>query len=229
MLVRIAVAVPKYDSDTPTEESKVQALLMMMHTAIARPKHDSTLKELQKVLIGGKKGFGGLLVDPELPAESPEHAKRSTSPVKASPTPSARPVAAALMAVLEQSHNHVLLKRAFQVFAAKNQFTQKESRHEAGFENLARGLLHLDAGELMSFLKNFRIVPRWIATDEVMNIFSKSRYHEPVAARPDASWEELEKSTGLLNFREFTDLLVRLALAIRYATGHCVRGQCVAC
>jgi hypothetical protein len=43
------------------------------------------------------------------------------------------------------------------------------------------------------------------------------RYHEAVAQPTSASWEEKEKDTSLLNYREFLDVVLRLAVAIRFS------------
>jgi hypothetical protein len=134
---------------------------------------------------------------------------------------------AGVMALPEHT---VLLKKAFEVYAAKNKHQVLEGAHEKGFEQQKIGLTHMDAGETLVFLKGFRIVPRWLSVDVVKNVWvvaAKERARGGGAAEDDsmvhaigpkaAEFVSKEKDSGLLNYREFCEFLVRIAITIKYS------------
>ncbi len=84
-----------------------------------------------------------------------------------------------LLALFATPDNAPLLKRAFALYAAKNQmvFAKKEGAHQAGFGS-HESLTNLDQGELLVFLKGFRIVPRWISAEAVKNLFSQVHFEQ---------------------------------------------------
>jgi hypothetical protein len=113
------------------------------------------------------------------------------------------PVNAAMLAVLQSSDHQPLLKRAFALYAAKNQFRVKETAGDksvTGFD--VSGTTLLDLGELLVLLKAFRIVPQCLSVEVVRQEFSRARYHEAVGER--------DKDVGQLNFRDFVEFLIRL-------------------
>jgi hypothetical protein len=141
--------------------------------------------------------------------------------------PSSPGGAAGVMALPEHT---VLLKKAFEVYAAKNKHQASEGAHEKGFEQQKLGLTHMDAGETLVFLKGFRIVPRWLSVDVVKNLWvvaAKERARVGGAAEDDsivhaigpkaAEFVAKEKDSGLLNYREFCEFLVRIAIIIKYS------------
>jgi hypothetical protein len=50
-----------------------------------------------------------------------------------------------------------------------------DMQHETGFSNVVSANAHIDSGEFLVFLKHFRVVPHWIASEAVANVFTKVR------------------------------------------------------
>jgi hypothetical protein len=46
-------------------------------------------------------------------------------------------------------------------------------QHETGFSNVASANAHLDLGEVLVFLKHFRVVPHWLASEAAASVFTK--------------------------------------------------------
>ncbi len=125
------------------------------------------------------------------------------------------PVDHALIDLLQSPDHAPLLKEAFNVYSNKNKFIRKESDQERGFEQIQTSLTHLDGGELLSLLKGFRIVPKWLSVEDYKQFWSSARYHHHAGAF--SNWVDREKSVELLNYSEFLEMVVRLAVRIRFS------------
>jgi hypothetical protein len=186
-LARFTLSIPA-SATVQTNQHKALAVMTMCHDAIANPKHDSNLKELQRRLglnqpapepekaaaasPGVELGWNGKPIDRAAQAKADE-ARRKRMSLSAPPRPTRSPDFTSILALLQSPEHHTLLKKAFEIYASKNKFLEKEGAHQKGFEKQKQSLTHLDQGELMVCLKGFRLVPSRVSADAVINLFSQ--------------------------------------------------------
>jgi hypothetical protein len=186
-LAHLTLTVPPA-ATAQSNQHKALTVMTMCHDAIANPKHDSNLKELQRRLglhqpasepekkaaasPGVELGWDGKPIDREAQAKAAE-ARRKRMSLSAPPRPVRSPDFTSMLALLLSPEHNTLLKKAFEIYASKNKFLEKEGAHQKGFEKQKQSLSHLDQGELMVCVKGFRLVPSRVSAEAVTNLFSQ--------------------------------------------------------
>jgi hypothetical protein len=110
--------------------------------------------------------------------------------------------------LLQKDGRDALLKKVFSFYAR----SQALYGNHASFESIAADSQHINQGEAIACLKDFNVYPALIGRDAVVAIFKAQSAESSVETnREDANDEH---SARTLNFVEFKDWLIRLALFI---------------
>jgi hypothetical protein len=140
-------------TESESDVEKANSLMSAFYTSLMHPRHDSNLKQIASALGVKPATAASAAATPDKP-QQPERV----------------PVDPVLLAMLQSS---IMLKHAFIVYAAKNQFKAKAGAMDRtdGFD--VSGSTLLDVGEVVTCLKAFKIIPRLLLSETVKSIFSQ--------------------------------------------------------
>jgi hypothetical protein len=210
--------------------ARVLALMSIMHATALNPALDQLMWQFKGVAHSAVAHLSTnlKLERPVKKAISPErHRLRYATPepaaplpilhVKAVPLPSDRDpyigaeavtdmtVAPELMAILAAPPHQAMLRKIYQLFAAKGFLATRPST----FDEFAREVENMDAGECCTTLKELQVCPQWVPREAVFAVFKSRTRHQVAHLYANRSADD---TNHLMNYQEFKDVLIRLAL-----------------